>query len=66
VIISKHISCRGCNYQQHGDCLWFARPKSIPHEVFSKGCKHRVSKVESIPHHPAVERIVDLFHGELI
>ena len=66
MIKSKHSSCRGCSYEQHGDCLWFANPKIIPYEIFSKGCKHRISKIESIEHDPIIERIVDLFHGELI
>ena len=66
MIKSKQVSCRGCLLEHDGNCTWFARPKNIPHEVFGKGCKHRVAKTESIKYHPTIERIVDLFHGELI
>lgn len=72
MIISKSQSCRGCIYNDHGDCWWFVEmnrarsPKDIPIEVFEKGCKQRVAKVESIPYHPITARLIELFHGELI
>ena len=71
MIQSKSKSCRRCIYNSHGDCLWFvekergdARP--IPKNIFDKGCKQRMSRIESIPYHPTSARLIDLFHGELI
>jgi len=66
MIKSKQCSCRGCYLERHGNCTWFARPKNIPTDIYSKGCKHRVAKTESIEYNLVVERIVDLFHGELM
>lgn len=66
MIKSKRCSCRGCLLEHDGNCTWFAKPKNIPTDIYTKGCKHRVSRTESIEHDPIVERIVDLFHGELL
>ena len=70
MILSKHRSCFGCVFFTYtslvSNCGWFAPPKQIPYEVLKKGCKYRMPKVESIEYHPTIDRIVELFHGELI
>jgi len=66
MIKSKQVSCHGCLLRLNDSCTWFARPKHIPHDVFQKGCKHRVAKTESLEYHPTIERILDLFQGELM
>jgi hypothetical protein len=71
MIQSKSQSCRGCIYNNHGDCWWFVeknrgRPKSIPIDTYDKGCKQRVARVESIPYHPITARLIEVFQGELI
>ena len=70
-IHSGHKSCFGCIYYNgYADCTWFAvhryeRSREIPSDVFDKGCKLREPSVESGKHSEIVQKIIDVFNGEV-
>jgi len=65
-ITSKSVSCLGCSYNKKGNCNWFPKPRSIPYETLMKGCKYRMPKVKQIRGNRMVEKLIDLFDGELL
>ena len=68
--LSGHKSCFGCLYEQNRFCTWFSthrggRGKEIPTDVFNKGCKLREPSVENEEHSEIVQKIIDVFNGEI-
>ena len=64
---SKSHSCFGCIHYNQGNCSWFVgRPRTIPHDVLYKGCKHRIARVKEIEDNPIIKKLIDIFDGELI
>jgi len=63
-------TCFGCLYNSRRYCTWFSihrgeREKHIPLHIFNKGCKLREPSVENQEHDEIVQKILEVFNGEI-